>query len=295
MSAKAALFFLCVLLVPVLPVSACSFELSHQKLESEKDFLIFSLLQLAMSKLEEPVCYKELVDPHSDGRKTQEIAAGRLSLKWASASPKVEQQLRAVRIPIFKGLLGYRLLVIRSGEEKRFAKVETLQDLRRFRAGMGERWGDRPVLEDAGIPLILSSRGRYLWNMLIRGRFDYLPLGLHEPWQDLLRFDKQLSVEPSLMLVYPMALYFYVNKNDERLFLALNEGLEAAIADGSYDRLLYSSNIMQQAAAKARVGQRKIIMIPNAYLPEDTPFHRGELWLDPKSFEAAVAKVSFAY
>ncbi|WP_370980898.1 diguanylate cyclase [Agaribacterium sp. ZY112] len=270
----------------------CDINVSHQKLESQKDFLIFSLLRLSLSKVVKQVCYHELVEPLTDSRKTQDVSSGLLSLKWASAGPVVEEQLQAIRIPIFKGLLGYRLLVVRAGDSIRFATVNNVEGLRQFRAGVGERWGDRPVLEASELPLILSTRGRYLWNMLIRGRFDYLPLGLHEPWQDIPRFGKQLEVEPSLILVYPMALYFYVSKDNEELHALLNQGMELAIKDGSYDQLLYRSAIMREAAAKARVGKRRLIRLHNPYLPVDTPLGRSEFWLDPASFESAVTEAN---
>lgn len=266
----------------------CELEVTHQRLESQKDFLIHSLLKLVLSKTETRVCLVEINQILTDGRKTRRVAKGELSLKWASVSKKVNDALLPVQIPIFKGLMGYRIFVIRKGEHDRFSKVNTVENLKAFRAGTGKSWGDRFVLEKAGLPVITSTRGRFLWGMLISKRFDYLPLGLHEPWDDISRYPEELSVEQTLMVSYPMALYFYVKKDNDTLFTLISEGMEAAIKDGSYDKNLYQSKIMVDAAKYTQINQRRIITIANPFMPLDTPYHRKEYWIEPQTFKEQV-------
>lgn len=247
--------------------NTCELSINHPKLESSKDRLIFELFKLSISKVSTNVCYQQLDTIMTEARKSKSIEKGFIDVQWASADSFANDLLIPVNIPIFKGLLGYRIFVIRKADQKLFDHVNTLTDLQAFIAGQGSFWGDTKVLEQAGLPVVTSTKGRRLWTMLAKERFDYLPLAVHEPWQDLeMRPELNLVVEKNLMLVYPMALLFYVNKNNQALHQGLEKGMKMAIADGSYDTLLKASNMIQSASNFAKIESRKIIYINNPAL-----------------------------
>jgi hypothetical protein len=54
---------------------------------------------------------------------------------------------------IDKGLLGYRMFLVRDADLPRFA-VRTLDDLRKLRVGQGKDWIDVPILRKAGFPVV---------------------------------------------------------------------------------------------------------------------------------------------
>lgn len=270
-------------------VSACELEVSHQVAETPRDKLVKSLLELVLSKTDYDFCQKETRKRVTLARETKEVAKGRLRLLWAGSGPSAEEQLRPVRIPVFKGLVGYRVLIIRNGDQERFNKVQNLTDLRQFRAGSGEHWQDRRVLESAEIPLATSSYPQ-LWPMLKNGRFDFMPFGVHEAWQHFPKHAETLQVEKTILLYYPMAFYFYVHKDDDILYQALIDGMEAATRDGSYDEKLFNSTLVQHSVAKSNLQNRNVIILENPDVPEDTPNDRDEFWIDHEAFTKGILK-----
>ncbi|MDR7089225.1 hypothetical protein J2X05_001231 [Cellvibrio fibrivorans] len=250
--------------------TACSVTATIPLIESEKDQLIYDLLALSLSKTGVKVCLNQLDQVITDARKSRRVEKGTLSLKWSSASNLLEKNLRPIKIPIFKGLLGYRIFVIRKGDQNRFNDIKTLEDLRKLTAGQGYFWGDTKILQTAGIPVVTAAQGRNLWSMLASHRFDYMSLAVHEPWLDLEhRAELQLEVEKTLLLVYPSALFFYVSPDNKVLYDLILSGMEIAINDGSYDRLFYQSGMIQAVVEHANLSARKVIYINNPLINRD--------------------------
>ena len=117
--------------------------------------------------------------------------------------------------------------------------------------------------------------------MLEGGRFDYFPRALHEPFIEAENHKHlDLVVDSNVMLVYPYAMYFYVNKNDKRLHNLIYRGFEMAIEDGSYDELFFSNSMIQDVLTKANIAQRTVFRVGNPHLHPDTPLNTDEFWLD---------------
>lgn len=86
------------------------------------------------------------------GRAVEELARGRtLDVYWAGTSISREKKLKPVRLPLLKGLLGFRVSLIRRDRQTEFDRVETLQKLQTLVACQGKHWPDSDVLEAAGI------------------------------------------------------------------------------------------------------------------------------------------------
>ncbi len=56
---------------------------------------------------------------------------------WTMTSRKREKQLLPIRIPLLKGLQGYRIFIINENDNEKFNKISTLEDLRELVAGQG--------------------------------------------------------------------------------------------------------------------------------------------------------------
>lgn len=267
---------------------SCDLEISHQRLENKKEELVLSLLALAVSKTEYTACFRERKQSITLAREAREVEKGRLRLMWAGSAPIAEAKLRAVRIPVFKGLLGYRVLIIRSDDQARFSRVNSVEQLISFTAGVGETWADRAILEAANMPIVTSAYGPQLWPMLIKQRFDYMAFGIFEAWQHFPEQSNSLGVEKSLILHYPISFYFYVNKEDDQLHEILTRGMELAITDGSYDRMLFQSALMKKAVKSTKISSRHVLKLPNPNMPQDTPLHIEKFWMSPYELEKAV-------
>lgn len=279
-----ATFVLLITLLSSLPAFSQSItgELNIPNLDTEKDKLIHQLLDLALSKTGSNVEYIAQPNQLSAGRLVERVESNKVDVFWAGMSPEVEEALAPIRIPIFKGLLGHRIFVIRRGDEHRFKSVKTLSDLQHFSAGQGRFWGDTDILQKAGLPVTTTVKGANLWPMLDGGRFDYFPLAVHEPWSEIdARPDLDLTVDSNVLLVYPFAMYFYVNKNNTELYKAIKTGMNIAIEDGSYDKLLFNSSMLKDALVRAKVADRVVIRIANPAMHPDTPVDVTKYWFDP--------------
>lgn len=198
---------------------------------------------------------------------------------WTMTDNEREQQMRPIRIPLFKGLFGYRVLLIRKQEQARFDQVNTRQDLTKFLGGQGTHWPDTLILQANGLRVTTAETTESLFRMIAAKRFDYFPRGVSEAWFELLqRKDAKLEVENKLLLYYPTAIYFFVNKNNEELAQRIEKGMEVLIDNGKFDQFFYNHPRINTGMERLR--SRRIIELKNPYLPAQTPVNNPRYWID---------------
>ena len=202
---------------------------------------------------------------------------GRIDVIYTMTSIEREREFLPVRIPLLKGLLGHRIFIIRKQDEARFAAIGKLEELRKFKAGQGHRWPDVEILEANGIAVEVGRSYGGLFEMLERGRFDFFPRGVTEAHGEAaLHADQGLVVEQTLMLVYPTAMYFFVNRENTSLAGRIERGLRQALADGSFDRVFDKHNA--SLLERARMHTRRVFHLQNPILPAETPLGEANLW-----------------
>jgi hypothetical protein len=281
---------LLLLLLPLASVQAQTV-LRHPPAEAPGDTrneYFLSLLSLALEKTASDYGEARLVPADqtlSQRRAVAELHAGNtIDVLWTMTSKAREEQLRPVRIPLLKGLMGYRLLLVRENDLAWFADVHSLAQLRSLQAGQGHDWPDTDILRHNGIRVQTSTDYDSLFTMLRQGRFDFLPRALNEPFNEVAaRPDMGLAVEPTLLLYYPAANYFFVAPDNEKLAQRLETGLRRALADGSFDELFRSHPINAAAFSKANILGRRVLRLENPLLPDATPLDDAELWWPPQS------------
>jgi hypothetical protein len=222
----------------------------------------------------------------SPARITQELLmpTGHINILVRATAPELERQFLPVRIPVDRGLLSYRIFLVRQDDLARFAAVRTLDDLRRLRAGLGRDWADVPVLRAAGLPTEEGTAYEGLFSMLEAGRFDYFSRGADEALRE---YDERrashprLAIEPTLLLHYPLPRYFFVRRDAEGKQLAarIEAGLETMVRDGSLNTLF--QHYKGATIARANLLHRRVLTIPNPTLSPQTPLSRSELWYVP--------------
>jgi hypothetical protein len=205
---------------------------------------------------------------------------GRIDVVSMPTTLQRERDLRAIRFDILRGLLGYRVLLIRKQQQADFAAVQSLAELRRFRLGFGMHWADLSLLQYNGFQVMAVPRYESLFAMLARERFDGFPRGLNEAWQEI---DEQeahfpdLMVEPTLAFHYPWPVYFFVHRDNRALAERLQLGLQRAQADGSLRQLFmqHHGQLLQQA----QLSKRRLFLLSNPTLPPGTPKADTSWWL----------------
>ncbi|MRV75224.1 hypothetical protein GJ700_26255 [Duganella sp. FT92W] len=232
-----------------------------------------------------PFEMKQFSEAMSPQRVAQELALphGRVNVMARAAAPAFERDFLTIRIPIDKGLLGYRVLLVRKDDLSRFAQVRSLQDLRKLRAGMGKGWADVAILAHAGLPVVEGSAHENLYAMLMAKRFDYFARGVDEAQWEIKEYGArypQMAIEPTLLLRYPLPRYLFVRRDAEGESLArrLKAGLETMVQDGTLDALFrqHKSGVIEPL----HLDRRRLLTLANPGLP-DTPLNRPELWYSP--------------
>jgi len=180
-----------------------------------------------------------------------------INVTWELTSPEWEKALAPVRISLDKGILGWRLFLINKRDEQAFAKVQTLNDLRQYSAGQQRDWSDVAILRANGLKVVDAAIYNSMFKMLAADRFQYFPRGVGEIWGEAQRSaDLGIEIEPTLALHYPVHTYFFVSKKNLALHRLLDQGLRAAIKDGSFDKLFDQYN--GEAMTKAHFDTRRV-------------------------------------
>jgi hypothetical protein len=201
----------------------------------------------------------------------------RLDVAWSMTSIEREQRLLPVRIPLDKGLFGWRIALLPKSRAQLLKDVRNLDDLRQFSAGQGHDWPDSAILRSHGLPVKVSSNYGSLFRMLQAQRFDYFPRSVIEIWDELEHpRARQLIVDPHVLLHYPTAMYFFFSRKRPELAETVRIGMEKAIADGSFERLFQQH--FAASLQRTQLDQRQLIELHNPLLPSATPLHRRELW-----------------
>jgi len=226
------------------------------------------------------------VDVMGQARVTSEMqeATGRVNIFARATTIELEQKFIPVRIPIDRGLLGYRLLLVRSTDLPRFSKVRTLDDLRQFSIGLGKAWTDVAIIRAAGLNVVEGSSYDGLFAMLSVGRFDAFSRSIDEAFRE---YDERhegqpnITVEPTLLLHYTLPRYFFLRRDadGEQLAKRIETGMELMVRDGTLQSLFHQYKDVE--IARAALDKRHLLIIPNSLLPPKTPIERRELWYDP--------------
>lgn len=202
-------------------------------------------------------------------------------IMWTVSTKERERVLRPIRVPIFKGLYGWRFLVIRKEDKDKFLSINSKQDLATQIAGQGSYWPDTDVLIANNMPVTVGVATENLYKMLIAKRFDYFPRGVTETDFEANWIEPNgLMVEPHLLLHYPEAIYFFVNRNNTELARRLEKGWEVILKNGKFDKLFFDLPRVKAALTELKKHQRTIIELENPTLPDDTPIYDSRMWFD---------------
>ena len=239
----------------------------------KEDGYYLALLKLALEGSKEQFGdyqLKKSVQPMYQGRALIEVKYNRnISVTWTMTSKEREYVVNPIRIPLLRGLGGYRIFLIKQGQQKKFSKINCAKQLKKLFAGQGYDWPDSTILTDNNYRLVTGPGHSTLFNMLQHGRFDYMPRGLHEAWSEVEIFEG-LQVESSLALHYPSPYYFFVSNDNPKLKSRIEMGLKKAEENGSFKKLFDSHPVTKNMLAAAMLGQRKVFKLRNSFMSSET-------------------------
>jgi hypothetical protein len=241
------------------------------------DAYAIELLSLALRKAGAHHTVR-LTDEHmKQARALMEIEQGhgKVDIMVTMTSPERERQLLPIRIPVSKGLVGWRIALLRADRSELFRNIRTLGDMTAMRAGQGHDWPDTDILRSNGLPVQAVSGYDGLFSLLEAGRIDYFPRSMREIWPELASHTN-LVPDRYIILHYRTTDYFFINRRNVQLANEVRSGLEVAIADGSFDRLFYEH--FAEPIRRAQLNQRRVIELNSPAMSSETPPANSKLW-----------------
>ena len=210
--------------------------------------------------------------------------SGRINTLILDSTSELERNLIPVKIPIDRGLLGYRVFLIRSEDQAKFDTVMTLADLRRFSIGQGSDWSDVAIYKAAGFKVVEGATYESLFPMLMGKRFDAFGRGVTEVLDELKsnrEIFPSMAIEKELLLYYPMPVYFWFPQTDvgRRCAKRVEDGMKLLVGNGTLDRMFRES--YAPLIKELDLKKRRLFKIENPDLPPDQPFKDARLWFDP--------------
>ncbi len=221
---------------------------------------------------------------------------GKLTVLIRGDTMDYESKFEAVWHPIDKGLLGYRVFLIRREDQPHFTSATTLNDLRRFSIGQGSGWKDIEILRTNGLKVVAGGDYAGLFPMLANHRFDLFSRAVEEVTDEYSQQKDQfpnLAIEQNLLLYYPIARYFWFAKSAEgrRLAERVREGMSLMVADGTLDRLFAASH--EKLFAELHLATRKLFVLQNPFAGSQVPLADKRLWYSPLTGKEAPSAASF--
>ncbi len=206
-----------------------------------------------------------------------------VNVVWSMTDAQREKELLPIRIPIAKGLIGWRVFLTTKSQLASFRAIDSKQALLSKTPVQGEEWPDTKILQANGFNVFTVPEYPQAFNILETGRASFFPRSVIEIQNELDsgELSADIVVEPRLSLYYPTAMYFFVNRGNVTLARLIETGLQRAIEDGSFDALFNST--YQETLKNLELPSRTVFELDNPAMPQHTPLEDSRLWYKPAS------------
>ncbi len=169
---------------------------------------------------------------------------------------------KAVNVPLTKGYIGVRLILVTPENRYHFAKITNANELRQKKLGQGFDWPDTQILEDNGMNVVTSLSVDSLVDMLMENKIDGFPRGVTEFEGIISKYPHRKMVAANdIYIKYPTDMYFYVRKDNISLAERLEKGLKAGQKDGSFNKIF--RKYLQPSIDAAHLDERHVIKLSN--------------------------------
>ncbi|MBU2713012.1 hypothetical protein [Zooshikella harenae] len=234
------------------------------------------LLELALKNSGALIALKASVENLHQGQAMRMIQNNNgVDVVWTMTSREREKILLPIKIPIYKGLIGWRLCIIHPQNKSLFASVKSILGLTDATFVQGHDWPDTNIFKFNQLSVTSTSNYQAMFDMVLFHRVDAFPRSVIEIWPEL-ESHKDLQVDAHLLIRYPAAVYYFVNRKNKKLYNAILVGLNKSIVNGELDRLF--NDFYLEAIKRANLTKRRVINLINPLLPENTPLDKKQLW-----------------
>jgi len=248
---------------------------------------VITLMRLALDKTEQE--YGPYILEVSKNLTTEQrtierlINSDEITVAWLDTTQALENKLLPVLIPIQKGIVGYRLLLIHHDNIEKFENINSIKQLQQYKNGLSDGWVNKGIMLENNLPFETGQNYEGLFKMLAVKRFDYFSRGVIEIFQEIEQRKQSLPslfIEQNIALYYDKPSYLFVSKQKPRYAERMYKGLMALIEDGTFDKIFCQVN--GEAIKKSRLSERHIIKLKSQLLLTSAP--KGEkFWFNPNN------------
>lgn len=193
--------------------------------------------------------------PSQQERSLMLLETGEIDVVWSGSNRQREHQHRAINIPMYKGMFGWRVMLTKSEHPDLLKDIQDKSALRKLTFGLGSDWPDVQLFEANGMRVVTTSSYESLFTMLRLERFDAFPRSVLEVWQELDSFgDMGIMLDPHIVVYYPYHSYYFVAKDNQALANDIENGFNLLIQSGLYERLFQEAfgELLKQANLSQR-------------------------------------------
>jgi hypothetical protein len=180
------------------------------------------------------------------------------------------KQKIVIKQPLTKGLLGYRLLIVRKDSLAIYQTLNKLSELQSMSIGIPATWADAELFRQNNFKVVERGTLEDIFMRLQRQEFDFIALGANEiedVFADYAEPLKDLTIEPSKMIYYPFPLVFYINPSEPDLANRLEIGLANIMQNGQFEALFRAHH--GDVVSRLNLKKRQMYTLQNTLLPED--------------------------
>ncbi len=204
-------------------------------------------------------------------RALRELANARLDLAHFVSTAEREKQATPIRIPIMQGLLGYRLCLIKEGNQEKFTGISNKQQwiAKNITIGQHHNWPDTTILKSNGLNVQTTYKHELLFQQLSKNRFDCFSRGINEiGYEQFSHRSLDLVIEQNIVIHYPLPQFFFINPEKPLLAERLQLGLTRLQESGETE-LLFDS-YYRELLNKFDLKKRVFIELQNPTLSPET-------------------------
>jgi hypothetical protein len=230
--------------------------------ETRNNQFVGELLSSAL-KASSPEVNFSMVKCYPHLRKRLMLEHGTIDVLPLIQSKKYDEELIPINVPLTKGYISKRVLVVSKSKVGLFDNVNSLEDFRSLNlvGAFGQKWFDNRVWEENDLKHVSVADWQLIYCMLSRTNrnVDYFPRSVLEA-QEEIRTYSDLVIVPNILFSYDKNVIIYISPKRRELKPILEKALRNAQSSGLIDKLVdkyYGQDLNRLEIDKRKVFQLK--------------------------------------
>ncbi|WP_413700474.1 hypothetical protein ACLKMH_00840 [Psychromonas sp. KJ10-10] len=176
-------------------------------------------------------------------------------------------------------------MLINKTDAKKFADLQSVEQLKTLKAGLGLQWSTTKTLNSEEFNVVTSNSYEGLFFMLHRQRFDYIIRGINEIYYEFEERTKkfpQMIIEESKVLHLPLPVFLFVSPNEPRLHTRIEKGLWTIHNNGTFDEIFHRFH--ESSIIQSDIKNKTVFEIESNQIIPHPIYQNSELWFDPLDY-----------